>query len=60
MLASVDPKTALGLLKVEHNAVLELIDTLTEAEMTRPDTIRYGLYPGQKCSFKDLLAHLIT
>ena len=60
MLASVDPKTAVELLNVEHSAVRELIDALGEDEMTRPDTIRYGLYPDQKCSFKDLLAHLIT
>jgi hypothetical protein len=60
MLASVDPQTAVELLQVEHSAVRELIDALDDDEMTRPDTIRYGLYPDQKCSFKDLLAHLIT
>jgi len=59
MLASVDPMEALPLLRIEHQAVRELIDELTDAEMTRPDTIRYGLYSDQKLSFKDLLAHLI-
>lgn len=60
MLASVDRSTALRLLDEEHAAVRALIDELTDDEMTRPDTIRYGLYPDQECSFKDLLAHLIT
>lgn len=60
MLASVDRSTALGLLSVEHNAVRALIDELSDEEMTRPDTIEYGLYPDQKLSFKDLLAHLIV
>jgi hypothetical protein len=60
MLATADRKTALHMLGVEHAAVRELIDTLTEAEMTCPDTIRYGLYADQRLSFKDLLAHLIT
>lgn len=59
MLATVDRTEALRLLKIEHEAVLELIDTLTEEEMTRPDTIRYGLYSDQRLAFKDLLAHLI-
>ncbi len=59
MLASVDRTEALRLLKIEHDAVLALIDTLTDEEMTRPDTIRYGLYADQHLAFKDLLAHLI-
>ncbi len=59
MLASVNRDEALRLLRVEHDAVYSLIDDLTEAEMTRRDTIRYGLYNDQECSFKDLLAHLI-
>ena len=59
MLASVDPIEALRLMKIEHQAVQDLIDELTDEEMTRPDTIRYGLYSDQKLSFKDLLAHLI-
>src|SRR5690606_29308848 len=60
MLASVDRQTALELLAVEHKAVRDLIDALDDEEMTRPDTIRHGLYAGQECSFKDLLAHLTT
>ncbi|MBZ0296613.1 MAG: DinB family protein [Anaerolineae bacterium] len=60
MLATTDRETALRLLDVEHEAVRALIDELTETEMLQPDTIRYGLYPDQKLSFKDLLAHLIT
>ena len=60
MLATLSRKTALEQLAIEHTAVRALIDALTEAEMTRPDTIRYGLYWDQKLSFKDLLAHLIT
>jgi hypothetical protein len=60
MLATVNPETALEHLAVEHAAVRALIDELSDDEMTRPDTIRYGLYSGQHCSFKDLLAHLIT
>lgn len=60
MLATVDPQTALRLLGVEHAAVREVIAVLTDEEMLYPDTIRYGLYPEQKLSFKDLLAHLIT
>jgi hypothetical protein len=59
MLATVDPKEALGLMKIEHQAIRDLISELTDEEMTRPDTIRYGLYSDQKLSFKDLLAHLI-
>lgn len=59
MLASVNRGEALRLLRVEHAAVYRLIDDLTDAEMTRCDTIRYGLYADQDCSFKDLLAHLI-
>jgi len=60
MLATVERDTALELLELEHSSVRSLIDELNDEEMTRPDTIRYGLYPGQHCSFKDLLAHLIT
>lgn len=59
MLASVDRTEALRLVKIEHEAVQALIDALTDEEMTRPDTIRHGLYADQQCSFKDLLAHLI-
>ena len=59
MRATVDPETAVRLLKVEHKAVRDVIDALTPEQMTHPDTIRHGLYPGQTCSFKDLLAHLI-
>lgn len=60
MRASVDKARALELLEVEHAAVQALIDELSDEEMTRPDTIEYGLYAGQECSFKDLLAHLLT
>jgi len=60
MLATINRETALIQLDVEHSAVRALIDTLTEEEMTRFDTIRYGLYPDQQLSFKDLLAHLMT
>lgn len=60
MLTTTDRETALRLLDVEHEAVRALIDELTDAEMTLPDTIRYGLYADQALSFKDLLAHLIT
>lgn len=60
MLATTDCQTALRLLAVEHTAVRELINSLSDEEKTRPDTIRYGLYPDQKLSFKDLLAHLMT
>lgn len=60
MLATIDRKTALRELDIEHNAVRALIETLTPEEMTRPDTIEYGLYWDQELSFKDLLAHLIT
>jgi hypothetical protein len=59
MLASIDRTEALRLLKIEHEAVQALIDSLTAEEMTRPDTIRYGLYSDQRLAFKDLLAHLI-
>jgi hypothetical protein len=51
---------ALRELNKEHEAVRALIDTLTEEEMTRPDTIEHGLYSDQELSFKDLLAHLTT
>lgn len=60
MLATINRTTAIEQLTIEHDAVRDLIDTLTDAEMTRPDTIEYGLYPDQALSFKDLLAHLIT
>ena len=60
MLATINRETALKQLDIEHAAVRELIETLTEEEMTRPDTIRYGLYSDQHLSFKDLLAHLTT
>ncbi len=60
MLATIERDIAIRELDIEHAAVRGLIDTLTETEMTRPNTIRYGLYPDQKLSFKDLLAHLIT
>ena len=59
MQATVKRAEALHLLKIEHQAVLNLIERLTDEEMTRPDTIRHGLYFDQQCSFKDLLAHLI-
>src|SRR5215510_12552500 len=59
MLATVDPQEALRLMQIEHQSVRDLIDELTNEEMTRPNTIRYGLYSDQKLSFKDLLAHLI-
>jgi hypothetical protein len=60
MLATIPRQTAIQQLDIEHAAVQELINILTEAEMTRPDTIKYGLYWDQHLSFKDLLAHLIT
>jgi len=60
MLATLSHETALKELDIEHAAVRALIEALSEEEKTRPDTIRYGLYPDQKLSFKDLLAHLIT
>lgn len=60
MKASVDRSEALRLLAVEHDSIRHIINTLTDDEMTYPDTIRYGLYSDQKLSFKDLLAHLIT
>ena len=59
MRATIERREALRLLKIEHGAVAALIDALTEEEMTRRDTIRYGLYYDQECSFKDLLAHLV-
>lgn len=60
MKATVSRATALQQLELEHAAVRELINALTEEEMMRPDTIEYGLYSDQELSFKDLLAHLIT
>ena len=60
MQATVSRQIALRELNVEHAAVRQLIGTLTDEEMTRPDTIQYGLYADQKLTFKDLLAHLIT
>ena len=59
MLATVKRAEALRLLKIEHGAVFALIEALRDAEMTRRDTIRHGLYADQQCSFKDLLAHLV-
>lgn len=60
MRATVGRDVALKNLEAEHAAVRELIEALADAEMTRPDTIEYGLYADQALSFKDLLAHLIT
>ncbi|MBC7814134.1 MAG: DinB family protein [Burkholderiales bacterium] len=60
MKSTTDRATALRLLQVEHDAVYELIEELADEEMTRPNTIRYGLYSDQRLSFKDLLAHLTT
>src|SRR4051812_18444530 len=60
MLATINQETALRELAIEHSAVRALIDTLSDEEMTRPNTIEYGLYPDQQLSFKDLLAHLMT
>ena len=60
MLAAIPRETALTELAIEHAEVRALIDTLTDEEMTRPNTIEYGLYPDQELSFKDLLAHLTT
>ena len=59
MRATVSREEALRLLKIEHGATADLINALTDDEMTRPDTIQHGLYYDQECSFKDLLAHLI-
>ena len=59
MRATVDHQEALRLLQSEHQAVAALIDELTDEEMTARDSIQYGMYPDQECSFKDLLAHLI-
>jgi len=59
MRATVDREEALRLLQIEHQAVAALIDELTDEEMTVRDTIQYGMYYDQECSFKDLLAHLI-
>lgn len=60
MLATVTPQRAAALLREEHDAVRRLIDELDAEEMTRPDTVHHGFYADQHCSFKDLLAHLIT
>ena len=59
MRATVKRAEALRLLKIEHESVRALMAELTDEEMTRRDTIRYGLYADQQCSFKDLLAHLV-
>ena len=59
MQATVNSKTALKLLREEHESVRYLIEQLTNEEMTLPDTIMYGLYWDQNLSFKDLLGHLI-
>lgn len=59
MRATVSPREALRILRdEEHAAVKSLIDTLTDAEMTYPDSIDHGLYYDQAYSFKDLLAHM--
>jgi hypothetical protein len=60
MLATLTRDIAIRELNIEHAAVRGMIEALTDEEMTRPDTIEYGLYPDQELSFKDLLAHLIT
>ena len=59
MRATVTQNEVLRLLRIEHQAVYALIAALGDEEMTRGDTIRHGLYADQRCSFKDLLAHLI-
>ncbi len=59
MRATVERAEALRLLQIEHQAVAALIDALSDEEMTRRDTIQYGMYYDQECSFKDLLAHLV-
>ena len=59
MRATIERTEALRLLEIEHGAVAALMAALTEEEMTRRDTIKYGLYYDQECSFKNLLAHLI-
>ena len=60
MLATIKRDKALEQLDIEHGEVRALTETLSREEMTRPDTIRYGLYWDQHLSFQDLLAHLIT
>ena len=60
MLATINRAKALQQLDIEHDAVRNLIGTLTEEEMARSDTIKYGLYWDQHLSFKDLIAHLLT
>jgi hypothetical protein len=47
MLAPVSLETARSLLNVEHQEVESLMNTLTPDEMTRPITIKHGLYWGQ-------------
>lgn len=59
MPATIERQEALRQLRHEHREVLSLVATLSDEEMTRRDTIRYGLYADQECSFKDLLAHLV-
>lgn len=59
MRATVERAEALRLLRIEHQAVAALTEELRDEEMTRRDTIQYGMYHDQECSFKDLLAHLI-
>lgn len=59
MRATVERGEALRLLRIEHQAVAALMTELSDEEMTRRDTIQYGMYYDQECSFKDLLAHLI-
>ncbi|MEO8394417.1 MAG: DinB family protein [Chloroflexota bacterium] len=60
MLATISRDKALRELAIEYMAVRAMLDELTDEEMTRPNTIEYGLYSGQELSFKDLLAHLTT
>jgi hypothetical protein len=60
MKATASRETTLKQLAIEHDEVRALITALTEDEMTRPDTIEYGLFADQELSFQDLLAHLIT
>ena len=59
MRATVERDEALRLLRSEHQAVAALMRELSAEEMTRRDTVQYGMYYDQDCAFKDLLAHLI-
>jgi hypothetical protein len=58
MRATTDSDTALHLLQQEHAETKAIIAELSDDEMTRPNTIRYGLYPDDVWSFRDLLAHM--